>query len=34
MSVFMRAALVATTLVVVVGCNRNDKNNNENTLAI
>ncbi|MEO5676898.1 MAG: 3-hydroxybutyrate oligomer hydrolase family protein [Usitatibacter sp.] len=32
MSVFMRAALVATTLVVVVGCNRNDTNNNENNL--
>ena len=31
MSVFMRAALVATTLVVV-GCHKNDKNNNENEL--
>ena len=32
MSVLMRAALVATTLVVVVGCSRNDKNTNENSL--
>ena len=32
MSVLMRATLVATTLVVVVGCSRNDKNSNENNL--